>query len=170
MSTNLPPMVQTAADAGREVLQNAGVDLEQLEQRRELAAAMLPPVLAAARGVIDNLGKPGAAARFGTLADAVENLTQNDPISAVVVAAAIWADRYGSAGAPERLTDLQDAVDGLHRPRRVPQEAITDAEYITGPEKLSDLFTDDPDGPPCDVDPVAHEERLAYLEPDDGQD
>jgi hypothetical protein len=26
------------------------------------------------------------------------------------------------------------------------------------------------DGPPCDVDPVAHEERLAYLEPDDGQD
>lgn len=116
MSTNLPPMVQTAADAGREVLQNAGVDLEQLEQRRELAAAMLPPVLAAARGVIDNLGKPGAAARFGTLADAVENLTQNDPISAVVVAAAIWADRYGSAGAPERLTDLQDAVDGLHRP------------------------------------------------------
>lgn len=27
-----------------------------------------------------------------------------------------------------------------------------------------------PDGPPCDVDPIAHEERLAYLEPDDGQE
>lgn len=63
------------------------------------------------------------------------------------------------------------------------EDAIESGQFTGRPQSVSDLFTDDdertpeeimldanPDGPPCDVDPIAHEERLAYLEQDDGQD
>jgi hypothetical protein len=100
----------------------------------------------AAERVIDNLGTTGASTRVQDLRAALDDLTAHDPVSAVVASAARWLDRYGSAGAPERLHDLQDAVDALRGP-----------------------VLEHDDGPPCDTDPVAHEERLAFLEPDEGQ-
>lgn len=155
------------------ILQNAGVDLDALTRAQQAAIDTAPPVLGAAQAVIDHRGEPGASARVHALSVALANLVARDPVSAVVVAAALWLDRYGSAGAPERLQDLQEAVDGLRGGTlgMTLEDAVESGEYTGRPEKLSDLFTDDePDGPPCDTDPVAHEERLAYLEPDNGQD
>jgi hypothetical protein len=146
----------------------AGVDLDALDASREAALGTLP-VLAAARDVIDRRSTSGAAGRVQTLRDALEHLMAVDPVSAVVVTAALWLDRYGSSGAPERLANLQDAVDVLHGGTlgMTLENAVESGAYTGRPDHLSDLFTD---APPCDVDPVAHEERLAYLEPDDGQD
>lgn len=100
----------------------------------------------AAERIFDNLGTPGASDRVITLRAALDDLTAHDPVSGVVAAVARWLDRYGSTGALERLADLRDAVDTLRGP-----------------------VLEHDDGPPCDTDPVAHEERLAFLEPDEGQ-
>jgi len=142
------------------ILQNAGVNLDAVAQRRELALTATAPVLGAAQAVIDHRGEPNTSARVHALTVALEDLVAHDPVSAVVVAAAVWLDRYGSAGAPERLQDLQEAVDGLRGPK-IEREGI-EALFAAAERPF--------DGPPCDTDPAAHEDRLAYLEPDDGQD
>jgi hypothetical protein len=151
------------------ILEGAGVDLDAVAQRRELALTATAPVLGAAQAVIDHRGEPNASARVHALSVALEDLVAHDPVSAVVVAAAVWLDRYGSAGAPELLQDLQEAVDGLRGGTlgMTLEDAVERGAFTGRPEHLSDLFDD---GPPCDTDPAAHEERLAYLEPDDGQD
>lgn len=151
------------------ILQNAGVDLDALTRAREATLHAATPVLGAAQAVIDHRGTPGTSHRVHALRVTLEHLVAHDPVSAVVVAAAVWLDRYGSAGAPDRLHALQEAVDGLRGGTlgMTLEDAVESGAYTGRPEHLSDLFDD---GPPCDTDPTAHEERLAYLEPDDGQD
>lgn len=151
------------------ILQNARVDIAALASTRDAALGATLPVLAASRAVIDHRGAPGTSDRVQALRGTLDALVSIDPVSAVVVAAAVWLDRYGSAGAPDRLQDLQEAVDGLRGGTlgMTLEDAVESGAYTGRPEHLSDLFDD---GPPCDTDPVAHEERLAYLEPDDGQD
>lgn len=120
--------------------------------------ALLTALQVAGRDVIDLRGTAGAMARTQRLAGILDALVKSDPELAVVVTAALWLDRYGTAGAPERMVDLQDALDNLAAPTPGELDALANPA-------VAGLF-----GPPCDVDPIAHEERLAYLEPDDGQD
>ena len=146
------------------ILEGAGVDLDAVARRRELALTVTATVLGAAQAVIDHRGEPGAMARCVTLRAALDELRAHDPASAVVIAAALWADRPERPSAPERLVDLQEAVDALRPP------VITDPATARGLEVMFAAAERPFDNPPCDVDPIAHEERLAYLEPDDGQD
>lgn len=125
--------------------------------------ALLTALQTAAQDVIDKRGTPGAMARTETLRHVLGALIQHDAQLAVVVTSALWLDRYGTAGAPERMGDLQDALDNL------PAPTSTELDALANPAVAASLI-DALDGPPCDVDPVAHEDRLAYLEPDDGQD
>lgn len=102
-----------AAAAGRATLEQAGVDVDELERRRDEILGATLPVITAARDVIDNLGTRGATARAALLRGALQNLVEKDPTSAIVITAALWSDRYGSAGAPRYLVDMQEAVDAL---------------------------------------------------------
>ena len=159
---------QAAADAGRATLEAAGVDVDALMQRRELALAaerhtLLTAVQVAAQDVIDQRGTAGAMKRTAALRATLDALTVNDAQLAIAIKAALWLDRYGTAGAPERMGDMQDALDNL-RPPTFDLHAIAERHVAMG------LIEANPYSPPCDVDPVSHEERLAYLEPDDGQD
>lgn len=70
-------------------------------------------VVTTAREIIDERGTAGATDRLINLGSALDNLTMNDAVSAVVIAAAVWRDRYGSVGATERLVNLQEAIDEL---------------------------------------------------------
>lgn len=106
----------TTQTALLDALQNSGVDLDAIDGRRQDALAATPPVLAAAGVAVDLMGTPGASSRVDALRVAIEQLLARDPVSAVVVAAALWVDRYGSSGAPVRLADLQSAVDTLRQP------------------------------------------------------
>lgn len=102
----------------KQILTDAGVDLDLLDARREAALGATPPVLAAAQTAIDNLRTPGVEVRVRGLQAALAQLVALDPVSAVIVAAAVWVDRYGTSGTTARLLDLQDAVDGLGGPTR----------------------------------------------------
>lgn len=134
------------------ILERAGVDLDAHAQHRELALTVTAPVLGAAQAVIDHQGAPGASDRVHALQVALEHLVARDPVSAVVVAAAVWLDRYGSAGSPSRLQDLQAAVHALSdgpRPGISLEDAVESGEYTGRPEHLSDLF-DSADEPEAD--------------------
>lgn len=105
---------QHIADAA--AMEAAGIDLAELQVRRETGGLLLLDVMTAARAVSQGIGKRGSEQRRIQLGDALDALTAHDPTSAVLVAAAVWSDRYGSAGAPARLADLQDAVEALSTP------------------------------------------------------
>ena len=109
---------QAAADAGRADLEAAGVDVDAVMQRRELALAadrnaLLTAVQVAAQDVIDKRVTPGAMKRTETLRAMLDALTATDAQLAIAITSALWLDRYGTAGAPERMGDMQDAVDNL---------------------------------------------------------
>lgn len=124
------------------ILEGAGVDLDALTQRRELALTATAPVLGAAQAVIDHLGTPGTSDRVHALSVALQNLVARDPVSAVVVAAAVWLDRYGSAGAPGRLQNLIAAVGAMHDGTAglTLEDAVESGAYTGRPEHLADLF------------------------------
>jgi L-ascorbate metabolism protein UlaG (beta-lactamase superfamily) len=73
----------------------------------------LRDALAAAVDLVAQQGTPGASQRTIRLRHALAVHLENDPTSAVLVAAAVWLDRYGSSGAPERMNKFREAVRRL---------------------------------------------------------
>lgn len=121
-------------------------------------------VVVAAAVWLDRYGSAGAPDRLQDLQEAVDGLRAGTPrptdaeLQQFAADPTQWGEPEqvltGSAAATAARADLDAAgFDGAAFDQRMGRP---------------DLFTDD--GPPCDTDPVAHEERLAYLEPDDGQD
>lgn len=130
------------------ILEGAGVNLDAVAQRRELALTVTATVLGAAQAVIDHRGEPGAMARCVTLRAALDELRAHDPASAVVIAAALWADRPERPSAPERMVDLQDALDNLPAPTSTELDALAnpavaaavDRHGWAGPGTLEDAI------------------------------
>jgi hypothetical protein len=69
----------------------------------------------AAHAIVTENGKPGMLDRVEVLRARLETATDDNPILAILIAAAVWADRYGSSGAPQRLTALRHAVGRLEK-------------------------------------------------------
>lgn len=73
----------------------------------------LTDAVEAARTVVAERGTPGAMSRRQDLDAALDLIRLSHPELDVVIAAALWSDRYGRAGAGEAMNGLVDAVRAL---------------------------------------------------------
>lgn len=85
-----------------------------------MAIDYTPPLRAAARQAAVEVatydGTPGTMTRIERLRSALDEATQHDTNLAVLIAAAVWLDRYGSSGAPVRLAALKEEVRRHQQP------------------------------------------------------
>lgn len=90
-----------------------GIDAGEMERRRDEILGATLPVITAARDYVNRVGTPGVVSRMDTLRASLDHLRATDSISAVIIAAALWADGSDRIGAAELMVDLQEAVDAL---------------------------------------------------------